>query len=200
MSYMTSYMTWQLFDRHHNFGIWHRVSECRCYDVICRFYDIVCRCYDVICRCYDVVCRCYDVTCVYDITYNSMGPLISRIAWFQVQCFGIVPAAARAQSQGERWLTVDVARGQARGGLWPGGLWLIWRWLWRTTGFNPNTGATRICSDDPLWLLSGEGTRHEGLYEGLTFCGPGYIYLPDFLFSSPIFWLFRCWKMWKPPV
>ena len=113
MSYMTSYMTRQLFDWHHNFGIWHRVSECRCYDVICRCYDIVCRCYDVICRCYDVVCRCYDVTCVYDITYNSMGPLISRIAWFQVQCFGIVPAAARAQSQGERWLTADAARGPA---------------------------------------------------------------------------------------
>ena len=28
---MTSYMTWQLFDRHHNFGIWHRVSMLWCH-------------------------------------------------------------------------------------------------------------------------------------------------------------------------
>ena len=34
----------------------------------------------------------------------------------------------------------------------------------------------------------------------LSFCGPGFFNLPDFLISSPIFWIFGCWKMWGPPI
>ena len=34
----------------------------------------------------------------------------------------------------------------------------------------------------------------------LSFCGPVFFLLPDFLISSPIFWIFGCWKMWGPPI